>query len=166
MITLKPTTLNDVDAALSIILQGQEHLKNQGIDQWQNGYPNRERLEQDVRENIGYLILEDSEILGYLCIVLTGEPAYEQIEGKWLSDGEYAVVHRIAFSDAARGQGLSNTVFGLVDDFCREKKIPAFRIDTHEDNKKMQHVLLKNGFTFCGIVEYTSGLRRAYEKLL
>ena len=158
--------MNDVDTALSIIRQGQMHLKNQGIDQWQNGYPNRERLEQDVQENIGFLVMNDSDILGYLCIVLSGEPAYDKIDGKWLTEDAYGVIHRIAFSDAARGQGLADTVFLLAADFCREKNIPSLRIDTHADNHKMQHVLAKNGFTFCGIVEYTSGLRRAYEKQL
>lgn len=166
MITLQPTTFHDVDTALSIIRQGQQHLKNQGIDQWQNGYPDRARLEQDVREQIGYLVMDGTRILGYLCIVFTGEPAYEQIEGKWLTDGSYAVIHRIAFSEAARGQGLSAAVFHLAEDFCRKKNIPALRIDTHADNHKMQHVLDKCGFTFCGIVTYASGLRRAYEKLL
>lgn len=166
MITLRPAVTADIDAALSIIRQGQAHLKAQGIDQWQNGYPDRLRLEQDVEEHIGFIITDGTETLGYLCIVLTGEPAYDIIQGDWISAGPYAVIHRIAFSDAARGQGLSTCVFALADEYCREKNIPALRIDTHADNHKMQHVLAKNGFRFCGIVEYTSGLRRAYEKLL
>ena len=166
MITLKPAAAEDIDAALSMIRQGQAHLKAQGIDQWQNGYPDRARLEQDVQEEIGFIITNDQEIAGYLCIVLTGEPAYDIIQGNWVSDGSYGVIHRIVFSDAARGRGFSSRVFELAENYCRDRQIPSLRIDTHADNHKMQHILSKNGFTFCGIVEYTSGLRRAYEKLL
>ena len=181
MLTLKPAASGDADAIFSIICQGQKHLKDQGIDQWQNGYPDKARIEQDICEQIGYLITDGSDILGYLCIVESGEPAYDQIDGAWLTKylsadcqnachtqliPGYAVIHRIVLSDNARGKGLSGSVFARADDFCRTRKIPALRIDTHTDNHKMQHVLSKSGFTFCGIVEYTSGLRRAYEKLL
>lgn len=166
MITLKPLQSGDIDAALSIIRQGQAHLKAQGIDQWQNGYPDRARLEQDAAERIGFLITDGSRNLGYICIVFTGEPAYDVIDGRWLSQGAYAVIHRIAIADAFRGTGLSSTVFALAEEYCRSAQIPALRIDTHAHNHKMQHILARSGFTFCGIVSYASGLRRAYEKLL
>jgi len=166
MLTLKAITPADIDTALSIITQGQKHLKEQGIDQWQNGYPDKERLIQDEHEHIGYLLLNDGQPAGYICIVLTGEPAYDKIDGQWLTNGKYAAIHRIVLSDAFRGQGLSSAVFSLADDCCRSHGILALRIDTHADNHKMQHVLSKNGYTFCGIVEYPSGLRRAYEKCL
>ena len=31
------------------------------------------------------------------------------------------------------------------------------RIDTHRDNKIMQHNILKQGFTYCGIIYLQSG---------
>ena len=49
--------------------------------------------------------------------------------------------------------------------FC-EKQIPHLRIDTHEDNKVMQHLIEKNGFKKCGIVYVEDGTERfAYEKI-
>lgn len=44
------------------------HLKAQGIDQWQTGYPDRARIAQDLAEEKGYFLTENEEILGYLCI--------------------------------------------------------------------------------------------------
>ena len=39
------------------------------------------------------------------------------------------------------------------------------RIDTHRDNKIMQHNLLKHGFTYCGIIYLLSGDERlVYQK--
>ena len=41
----------------------------------------------------------------------------------------------------------------------------AIRIDTHRDNKIMQHNLLKYGFTYCGIIYLANGDERlAYQK--
>ncbi len=38
---LKNISKNDVNLAVEIIDMAKKHLKEQGIDQWQNGYPNR-----------------------------------------------------------------------------------------------------------------------------
>ena len=40
------------------------------------------------------------------------------------------------------------------------------RIDTHRDNTIMQHVIMKYGFTYCGIIYLLSGDERlAYQKM-
>ena len=40
------------------------------------------------------------------------------------------------------------------------------RIDTHRDNRIMQHNIEKHGFTYCGIIYLANGDERlAYQKL-
>ena len=42
----------------------------------------------------------------------------------------------------------------------------SLRADTHADNKIMQHLLEKNGFTKCGIIHVEDGTPRiAYQKM-
>jgi RimJ/RimL family protein N-acetyltransferase len=49
-------------------------------------------------------------------------------------------------------------------DFCFAHD-SNIRIDTHRDNQIMQHVILKQGFTYCGIIYLLSGDERlAYQK--
>ena len=51
-----------------------------------------------------------------------------------------------------------NGGFAIEDDGC---------IDTHRDNKIMQHNILKHGFTYCGIIYLLSGDERlAYQKFM
>jgi RimJ/RimL family protein N-acetyltransferase len=53
-----------------------------------------------------------------------------------------------------------------VLEFCFSKT-DNIRIDTHDDNKTMQHILLKNGFTYCGIIYLKNGDERlAYQKVI
>ena len=40
----RKTTMEDVLAVLEIIGQAQEYLKQKRIEQWQNGYPNRNSM--------------------------------------------------------------------------------------------------------------------------
>ena len=53
-------------------------------------------------------------------------------------------------------------------DLCLEwcsSHCPNLRVDTHRDNKVLQNILLKNGFTYCGIIYVKNGTERlAYQR--
>ena len=87
------------------------------------------------------------------------EELLEDEQGSWMVDTEYAAVHRVA------SDGTVRNVLEKIMDYCKAQ-IPHLRIDTHEDNKVMQHVLEKYGFVRCGIVYVPDGSPRiAYELL-
>ena len=108
--------------------------------------------------------MESGHILGYLCIDYDGEPAYDTLRGKWNTSEPYVVVHRMALSDSARGKGISHQVFHLVENMSRARGIHSFRIDTDAGNQKMQHILKKNGFTFCGTIQFDNSEKIAFDK--
>ena len=93
------------------------------------------------------------------------EPNYNYIEGKWLQDGKYLVVHRIAIRDNYKGQGLAKII--LDETLKLFPNISSIRMDTHDDNLSMQRFLTKYGFNYCGTIYLENKeKRRAYEKLL
>lgn len=70
------------------------------------------------------------------------------------------VIHRIASYPQAHG------IFSSIMEFCFSYDT-NIRIDTHRDNKIMQHNNLKHGFTYCGIIYLLSGDERlAYQKVV
>lgn len=139
--------------------------REQGFDQWKDDYPNADSIAQDIRMDRGYVLRVEGKVAGYLCVDLGGEPAYDEIRGEWHLDAPYAVVHRMAFHRDFRGRGLSDTAFSLVEDLCREKGVPYIRIDTDPRNQRMQHILKKNGFVYCGTILYL-GEKLAFDKIL
>lgn len=152
---------------MNIINGAKRHLNEQGIDQWQNSYPNIERITLDISQKKGCILIDDDQILAYFITEFNGDSDYENIIGSWDTDKNSVVLHRVAMSTKYRGKGLSKYIFDEVTKLCIEKNIHGIRIDTHEDNKKMIHVLEKNGFTYCGIVYYTDGKKRlAFNKKL
>ena len=48
----RKSQMEDVDRILELIEMAKSSLKEMGIDQWQNGYPNREKIENDVNKGI------------------------------------------------------------------------------------------------------------------
>lgn len=109
----------------------------------------------------------DSEtVVAYGAIVFDGEPAYDALDGQWLTAGPYVVVHRLAVSDEALGQGLGRAFLQQTERLAREQGVGAFRIDTNFDNRRMLHILASEGFVCCGKIRYESGERLAFEKRL
>lgn len=93
------------------------------------------------------------------------EPAYEKIEGDWLSDIPYVVVHRLAVDPSRRGQGYGRIFLESVETFAAGNGIGSFRIDTNHDNTEMLSILSRLGFEYCGLI-HDHGERMAYEKLI
>lgn len=161
--------LSDIPVIQKMVTDAQAFLKKQGIDQWQNGYPDQTLLEKDIQLKQSYLWMDSqSEIVATLVIGIHGEPTYETIEGKWLTTNQnYGVIHRLAVNTEIRHKGCAQNAIKAAEELCKQHKKISMRIDTHKENKIMQHILIKNGYTYCGIIYLEDGASRyAYEKIL
>ncbi|MBP5391452.1 MAG: N-acetyltransferase [Bacteroidales bacterium] len=132
------------------------------LNQWIGGYPSEEAILGDIEKGCGYAVEDEGNVVGYFAFVPSPEPTYKSIyEGKWVDDTlPYHVIHRIGSFPEVHG------VFKSIMDWCFCQD-PNIRIDTHRDNKIMQHLILKEGFTYCGIIYLENGDERlAYQKIL
>jgi hypothetical protein len=150
-----PEIMKVVDAAKGIMRQ------SGNMHQWGEGYPSEAVIAADMERNGGFVVEDEKKIVGYFAFLQSPEPTYAKVyEGKWIDDTlPYHVVHRIASNPDAHG------IFSSIMDFCFSHDT-NIRIDTHRDNKIMQHVILKQGFSYCGIIYLLSGDERlAYQKI-
>ena len=155
----KPTDITEImqvmDAAKKIMRQ------SGNMHQWGDGYPSEEVIFSDMEKHSGFVIEDGSRIVGYFAFLPSPEPTYSKIyDGEWMDDNlPYHVIHRIASYPEAHG------IFSTIMDFCFSHDA-NIRIDTHKDNRIMQHNIKKHGFTYCGIIYLASGDERlAYQKL-
>ena len=157
--------VEDIDAVAEIMAAASARLGAAGIDQWQRGYPNRASVERDVENGVGMVLCEGTTILAYGAIIFTGEPAYDDLTGgEWLTSGDYACVHRLCVNEIFVGMGFSKH-FMLAAEAMASERVKSIRIDTHPENKIMQGLIQRLGYTYCGDVVIESR-RLAYEKLL
>ncbi|MGN1183503.1 MAG: GNAT family N-acetyltransferase [Faecalibacillus sp.] len=160
---LRKTKNEDIKRVIEIIEQAKCYFKSHDIDQWQDGYPNIDSIQEDINNNEAYVLEDKGKILGTCMITIHGEPTYNIIDGKWLSQDDYICVHRIAVDDEYKGNGLASVI--LDQAIAMYPNYHSLRMDTHKDNISMQRFLTKYGFCYCGIITLLSGAyRRAYEK--
>lgn len=163
---LLPATKADLPACMEILDSGRAFQRRQGFTQWLDGYPAKSDVLRDIETKGAYLLTVDGTPAGYVYIGFDGDPSYPAIEGNWHYDEPYGVMHRVAISENFRGMGLSEVLFRLAAEQVRSHGFYNLRIDTHEDNKRMQHILTKNGFIYCGTVLQNGSPRLAYDKKL
>lgn len=156
----------DIDAVMQIISEARARIEKLGIDQWQYGYPSRDVIIDDVKHGRFYLGTEKDEIFSVFAMITDGEPTYDKIyDGKWLTDGRYVAVHRIAVNGKTIRHGIGSETLEYVVSEAVKNGFESVRIDTHEGNIPMRRMLEKNGFTHCGTIYLTGGQKRvAYEK--
>lgn len=139
-------------------------LKENNIDQWQSEYPNGYDAKRDIDSKVAYGYFIDDQLVGYMAIQTQDDPNYATIDGKWLTDGNYLTIHRICVDPSFAHQGISKAMIDYVINKAKQKNC-SVRIDTHKDNRAMQHVLRDCGFAYCGIIQliYDGTYRLAYE---
>ena len=156
---IRKANINDLLEILEIYAYARSFMAQNGNPtQWGNTTPKKELLIENINDGLLYVVEEDGELQGVFYFSLENDPTYDVIkDGSWLSDKPYGVIHRIA--SAGKKKGVLKTCI----EFCLEKT-NHIRIDTHENNTVMHHLLTKYGFSKRGIIFLQNGDERiAYE---
>jgi GNAT superfamily N-acetyltransferase len=125
------------------------------FERWPVGAGHDETKAPVMPDLFGHL---SSRLVAYFALLPSPEPTYDYIDGAWLTDEPYGVIHRMASYPDAHG------IFAAIMDFAAAR-YAHLRIDTHRDNRIMRHLIEKHGFTYCGIIWLTDGTERlAYER--
>ena len=163
---IRKTENHEIDSVMPIFDEARGTMAKLGIDQWQDGYPTRDIIENLSRS---YVVEIDGEICGTYVLQEGGDKNYDVIEsGEWLTGNDsraYLAIHRVAIAVKTRGCGIAERIMSYAADFARERALTSLRIDTHEGNVVMRRMLEKNKFTYCGIIFLENGdARVAYER--
>lgn len=181
---IRKSTPEDLPEILALYSDARSYMAENGNpDQWKGGWPPEELVFDDILSGDSYVCIDngvsndvliqasvtkpmiplphDGKIVGTFFFREGPDPEYNQIyDGNWKDTLQpYCVVHRIATDRNTRGVGT----------FCLNwayQQCPNIRIDTHLQNKPMQGLLAKTGFSYCGTIFLKNGeSRMAFQKV-
>ena len=142
---------NAVPDDMPVILEIYRHARafmaaNGNPTQWGNEHPHEDVLWDDIEKQQLFVAVKEAEIHGVFALIGGKDPTYDYMEGgSWRSVLPYETIHRIASAGREKG------VFEAAINFGKSR-IAHLRIDTHENNKVMQHLCEKHGFHRRGII--------------
>jgi len=164
---IRKSNRDDIPAIMAIVADAQASLRSQGVDQWQDGYPTVDVITKDIANDDSYVLEDEGVVIATAVISFAGEVTYNSIDGQWLNDNDYVVVHRLAVRNSALRGGLARQMMLYAEELALQRGVNNIRVDTHNDNIAMQSLLNNLGFVFCGEITLLSGAPRiAFQKLL
>ena len=160
--TIRPTTYADIEALQAILAYARAQMITDGNPtQWGDGYPSREQLMSDIQRGVSYVVKHNGQPCATFVFIIGEDPTYHYIEdGEWLDDTLlYGTIHRIASNGEQRG------IFPFVLNWCTAQ-CPNIRIDTHQANARMIHLIEQAQFIRRGIIYTRNNTPRiAYQRV-
>ena len=149
---IRPAQKSDLPMIETVYAAARAYMVQSGKPhQWGDGYPKRLLLESDIEKGQLFICEIEGVIRGVFAFILGDDPTYGYIEdGKWPNALPYGTIHRIASDGKVKGIFTKCFQYALT-------RADEIRIDTHHDNKTMQHVVQKHGFRRCGIIYLENG---------
>ena len=158
--SVRPAEKADLPEIAKIYDEARAFMRSYGnTEQWPTAqYPALWSAELDLKDGILYVTENETGITGTFVLVPGPDPTYNYIEnGSWRSDTPYGAIHRVA----SRGGGTLAAALAFA-----KEKYDHLRMDTHQDNAPMRHLLEKAGFSYRGVIYVEDGTARLAFDLL
>ena len=128
----KKTDLNAIMEVYDSCVKGMIKL---GIDQWDETYPNREIIQQDLLIGDYYVGIIENEIVAGIKIDTVQDPTYLTIN--WTDKtNNFMVVHRLCSKTKVWSQGIGKKMMDFAEELAKSNNCISMRLDTYINNPK------------------------------
>ncbi|HSP12865.1 MAG TPA: GNAT family N-acetyltransferase [Salegentibacter sp.] len=130
-----------------------EALQQQNIFQWNEYYPSREKLENDIKREELFVYEHKNRLIAIIVLTPKMDEVYRNIS--WLTETENNLyVHRLATHPDFWGQGYARKVMDFAEDFAKTGNFISIRLDTFSQNKRNQKFYEARGYHKLGDVYF------------
>ena len=138
-----------------------------GIDQWDEKYPNKEIILEDLKSKTYFVLEKHNIIVGGINIDKTQDKAYLTIPWKD-TKGSFMVVHRLAVKKEFWKQKIGFKLMEFAEKLVKEKKLISIRLDTYSNNPLAINFYKKIGYSYLGKIHLKPNKNEYYcfEKII
>ena len=164
---IRQATIADLDGVMRMYNSCVKGMILNGIDQWDETYPNAEFISEDLLANTYYIALENEEIIGGINIDQNQDETYLAIDWQDKSN-QFLVVHRLAVKAEFWKNGIGKSLMLFTENLVSEKGLNSIRLDTYSGNPKTMEFYLRLGYTKLGHIYLKEGKNEYYcfEKII
>lgn len=152
----------DIIQASEVLEEVKIHMLSEGIDQWDQEYPNKMVLTQDMDKEQGFIYEEQGELLAYMALNEKCDEEYNYLN--WNTNIPFLVIHRLYVKPTAQGKGISSKMIRYAEQYALEHKYQSIRFDAYSLNETANAVYQKKGYELVGTVNFRKGVFNCYEK--
>jgi len=123
-----------------------------GIDQWDDAYPNTEIISEDLNVGTYYVGEIDGTIIGGINIDRDQDNNYLALDWEDKSDS-FLVVHRLGVKEEFWNKKIGKDLMLFTEKLVIEKGLKSIRLDTYSGNPKAMEFYRRLGYTELGTID-------------
>lgn len=157
--------LNDLDEINLMYKTVIVDMISNGILQWDEIYPDRETIRQDIIKGEMYIARHGNLLAA--AYTLNSECDDEYKNGNWKNISEpYFIVHRLCVNPQLQKQGIGTYIMLHIEEYARNNNASSIRLDCFPENHSATALYKRLGYTRTGIATYRKGKFLLMEKML
>lgn len=162
-ILFRNAKVTDLDHIVTIYQAAIDEMNKNNIFQWDEIYPNREVLEDDIIKQQLYIgILKDTICSAF---VLNQEEDEEYVNGAWeYKMSSFYVIHRLCVNPIFQNQGIGTKTMRYIEKILREQAVETIRLDSFSLNPYAVKMYRSLGYNIVGEVHWRKGMFYLMEK--
>lgn len=141
-----------IDEIIAVTKACGRHLFENGIDQWDENYPDRSSIEKDIEAQSLFIYQEENIILGLVVLNESQDEEYDQINWLTAENAKNLIVHRLAVHPSSQGKGIARKIMDHSEEYAQEKGYDSIRLDTFSQNPRNQKFYQNRGYKELGSV--------------
>ena len=165
--TIRKANKTDLDNIMSMYKSCVNGMVNNGIDQWDETYPNANIILEDLKAMTYYVVEIDRSIIGGINIDQNQDKTYLEMDWKDKSNS-FLIVHRLAVKEEFWNKKIGKYLMLFAEELVREKGLKSIRLDTYSGNPKAMKFYKKLGYSELGSINLKPNKNEYYcfEKII
>lgn len=150
---IRKGTLADINPIITLCRACAQKMKDAGIFQWNEHYPNSASFIKDVERGELYVLELRDQLIGTIVISIFMDNEYSPVE--WLTEHENNIyIHRLAIDPNHQGQGFAQQLMDFAENYARKNNYCSLRLDTFSQNKRNQKFYEQRGYQKLGSIYF------------
>jgi ribosomal protein S18 acetylase RimI-like enzyme len=139
-----------IDSAWRIIDACRTDLRERGISQWDEVYPTRQTVVDDVARSRLFVLVMDGHCVATITLDDTESPEYATVP--WHFPTPALVVHRLCVDPRYQGQGFGRALMDFAEAHALEHRYGSIRLDAYSPNLGAIALYQRRGYREAGRV--------------
>ena len=149
---IRKANKTDLDNIMKMYKSCVTGMLENGIDQWDDSYPNTEIISEDLNVGTYYVAEIDGTIIGGVNIDKNQDDTYLALDWKDQSDS-FLVVHRLGVKEEFWNKKIGKDLMLFTEKLVIEKGLKSIRLDTYSGNTKAMEFYRSIGYSELGTID-------------
>ena len=163
-IEIRQANRYDIASLMDLVRACILKMQAQGIDQWDERYPDRETIQRDVDDGTVFVARIAGVIAGMATLNEHQSPEYADVA--WRFSGRPGVIHRLMVAPAAEGTGVARALLRFLETRGESIGCNCIRLDVFVRNPRAVRFYELASYQRAGQVKFRKGNFYCYEKIL